>query len=178
MIAVVNAVSGAVVGVFSKVEELADRYRCDGLTDIPKLLQDAIVQVPVEPGFNAMAYRYESGAFIALPPLPVDTTALISSVKALAQARLDAFAQARGYDGILGLCTYVNDANQVFAAEARCGADLRSQTWATLWAYQRKVMMGELPVPATSEEVLAALPALEWTTPPIMELGALPVVQP
>lgn len=178
MIAVVNAASGAVVGVYAVVEELVDRFRCDGLTDIPKLPQDAILQVPVGPDFNAAACRYEDGRFIGLPAPAVDTAALISTVKTLAQDRLDAFAQARGYDGILALCSYLGDACEAFAAEARCGCDLRSQTWTALWNYQRRVMVGELPVPATPDEVLAALPALVWTTPPIMELGTIPVVQP
>lgn len=178
MIAVVNAASGAVLGVYAVVEEMADRYRCDQLTDIPKLPQDAILQVQVGPGFNAAACRYENGGFIALSAPAVATTAVIGAVKKLAQDRLDAFAQARGYDGILAMCSYLGDANEVFAAEARCGWDLRSQTWTALWAHQRRVMMGELPVPVTPEEVLRALPALEWITPPVMELGAIPVVQP
>jgi hypothetical protein len=77
------------------------------------------------------------------------------------QARLDAFARTRGYDGILSACTYATSANPKFAAEGQYCVQARDATWATCYEILNAVQSGARPTP-TWEELEAELPALQW----------------
>ena len=83
---------------------------------------------------------------------------IVSSV----QARLDAFAQTRGYDGILSACTYATDPNPRFAAEGQYCVTARGNTWAVLYALLAEVQAGKRPVPADYAAVEPLLPVLGW----------------
>jgi hypothetical protein len=85
----------------------------------------------------------------------------ISDFVVKVQARLDAFARTRGYDGILSACTYAVSTNPKFAAEGQYCVQVRDATWAKCYEILNAVQAGERPVP-TWEEVEAELPALEW----------------
>jgi hypothetical protein len=79
-----------------------------------------------------------------------------------AQARLDAWAQSRGYDGILSACTYATSQVPRFQAEGQRCVDLRDQTWARLYEILAEVEAGTRPVPMSLAEIAADLPALTW----------------
>lgn len=78
------------------------------------------------------------------------------------QARLDAFAQTRGYDDIKSLVTYANDPDPVFASEGQYGLQVRSQTWATVRAIRDAVLAGTRPLPSGYAEIEPELPVLAW----------------
>lgn len=97
---------------------------------------------------------------VAPTPEPED---LVGRVLAYSQRRLDAFAQARGYDNIVSLCSYRDDPFPRFAADATAGIAARSASWAFLWQMQAAHHEGD-PVPEF-EAVVAALEAavpLAW----------------
>lgn len=94
------------------------------------------------------------------PAHPLDPTEVVR----LVQQRLDDFAKMRNYDGIMSLCTYATDPNPRFALEGQRGVDLRSATWAALYALMAGVEAGSVPVPTTYAEVEAVLPSLSWPT--------------
>ena len=79
-----------------------------------------------------------------------------------AQARLDTWAQSRGYDGILSACTYATSQIPRFQAEGQHCVDLRDQTWARLYEILAEVEAGTRPVPLSLAEIEADLPALTW----------------
>ena len=89
--------------------------------------------------------------------------ALISQFSGAAQARLDAWAKTRNYDGILSLCTYATSTVPQFAAEGQRGVDLRDATWAALYAILAQVEAGTRPLPASFAAIEGELPALTWS---------------
>ena len=80
-----------------------------------------------------------------------------------AQARLDRWAQSRGYDGILSACTYATSQVPQFQAEGQRCVDLRDQTWARLYEILAEVDAGTRPVPLSLAEIEADLPVLAWS---------------
>jgi len=80
------------------------------------------------------------------------------------QARLDAFASTRGYDGILAAGSYVTSTNQQYRAEAEYCISARDLTWAAFFDLLAAVEAGERDTP-TLDELLAELPELAWPTP-------------
>lgn len=93
------------------------------------------------------------------PPLTPEQVQ--SAFTAAIQQRLDAFAQTRGYDGILSACTYATSTVPKFQAEGQACVDARDATWSAGYAILAAVQAGERPMP-TMAEVMAELPALEW----------------
>lgn len=79
-----------------------------------------------------------------------------------AQGRLDAFAQTRGYDGILSLCTYATSPTQKFAAEGQYGVEARDATWSKLYEIMDDVKAGTRPLPTSYSEIASELPPLIW----------------
>lgn len=84
-----------------------------------------------------------------------------ASLTAVMQAYMDSTAKARGYDGILSLCSYAASAHPVFSAEARAGVAWRDAVWAAGYAIQSAVLAGTREIP-TESELLAALPKMVW----------------
>lgn len=78
------------------------------------------------------------------------------------QMRLDEFAQARGYENMGTLATYVNDPFPQFDAEGRKGRDLRSATWVAAHTIFNRIIKGEAPFPESVEEFESELPTLVW----------------
>lgn len=78
------------------------------------------------------------------------------------QARLDAFAQTRGYDGILSAASYVTSTNAQFAKEGQYCVSARDATWAKGYEIMGAVQAGTRPMP-TWEQLEAELPALAWS---------------
>ena len=87
---------------------------------------------------------------------------IIEQVEIRVQARLDAFAATRGYDGILSACTYATSDIPKFAAEAQTCVNLRDATWAACYQIMADVQAGRRALP-TVEQAMSELPQLEWT---------------
>lgn len=88
--------------------------------------------------------------------------ALIDGIVADTQARLDAFARTRNYDGILSLCTYATSAVPKFQAEGQYGVDARDNTWAKLYEMLAEVEAGTRPIPSGYADIEGELPVLQW----------------
>lgn len=78
------------------------------------------------------------------------------------QARLDAFAQSRGYDNIVSACSYATSTHAKYGPEGRYGVSAREATWDALFAIEADVIAGNRPMPAGYEDIKAELPALVW----------------
>lgn len=81
---------------------------------------------------------------------------------AATQQRLDNFAQTRGYDSILSLCTYATDANPKFSAEGQYGVAARGATWDKLYQMLAEIEAGTRPMPTGFADVEPDLPVLVW----------------
>jgi hypothetical protein len=93
-----------------------------------------------------------------IPPTPEEIQA---AYIAAIQRRLDQFARARGYDGILSACSYAASTDPQFAAEGQRCVELRDATWRTGYVILAEVAAGQRPIP-TEAELMAELPALAW----------------
>lgn len=84
-----------------------------------------------------------------------------AALTAVCQRHLDVAAQAKGYDGILSLCTYATSGNPVFAAEGQAGIEFRDAVWAA--GYQALVeVQSQLRAIPTEAELIALLPEMVW----------------
>lgn len=100
---------------------------------------------------------------------PIDPATLLEKKLALQRAivdatqkRLDDFAQARGYDGILSASTYVASQIPRFAQDGRIAVQLRDLTWAKLYELMGDVESGKRSMPANYSEIEVDLPVLSW----------------
>ncbi len=78
------------------------------------------------------------------------------------QARLDAFARTRNYDGIMSACTYATSPTPKFAAEGQYCVAQRDATWAKLYQMLAEVQAGTRPMPSSFADIEPELPALAW----------------
>lgn len=90
--------------------------------------------------------------------------ALQASIVAATQARLDEFAQSRGYAGILSACTYATSPTHRFAAEGQYCVNQRDATWAKLYQMLAEVQAGTRPAPSGYADIESELPPLVWPT--------------
>lgn len=104
----------------------------------------------------------DDGSITFVPPELVRETAeqIQARYTQAAQKALDAFAQTRGYDGILSACSYYMSTDSQFEAEADYCMKLRDATWRKAYEILDKVKAGEMPVP-TIDEFLSMLPVAE-----------------
>lgn len=98
--------------------------------------------------------------------LAADQQALIDSITAQTQQRLDDFASTRNYDGILSLCTYATSTVQKFQVEGQYGVEARDATWAKLYEIMAEVEAGTRPMPASYADIEGDLPVLAWPQEP------------
>ena len=80
------------------------------------------------------------------------------------QARLDAFAKTRNYDGILSACTYAASGVPRFAAEGHACVNLRDATWSAAYVILASVQAGTRPMPSSIADIEVDLPQLFWPT--------------
>ena len=99
---------------------------------------------------------------VATPPAPPTDEQLQGHFVAAIQQRLDDFARARNYDGILSACTYATSSVPRFLAEGMRAVELRDQTWAAAYAILEEVQAGQRAMPASLADIEADLPQLEW----------------
>lgn len=78
------------------------------------------------------------------------------------QNRLDTFAQSRGYDGILSLCTYATSSILKFQTEGQYGVQARDDTWAALNQILYDAENQIRPIPLNYAEIEPELPILTW----------------
>lgn len=127
-------------------------------TQLDLLQADAmLMSTPLEEHeamLNAWVAAYE--------PEPANTDLIIAEVVAATQARLDAFARTRNYDGILSACTYATSSIQKFNAEGQYCVQARDNTWAALYAFMDEVQTGTRQMPSGFAEVEAVLPTIKW----------------
>lgn len=103
-------------------------------------------------------------------PLAIDIKdvpeAHIARVKKLAeqyaQTLLDEFAAMKGYDSIDSATKYHFSKNATFKADAEKCSDLLDQVWVRLPIYFEKIMIGEVPIPKTQDDIKAQLPEMVW----------------
>lgn len=123
--------------------------------------QDCSIAVDEAVRLDWLAYRANETRDGVEPLLEQPQLPTQEQYVALAQARLDAFARTRNYDGILSACTYAGSAIRRFAVEGDYAVAARDSTWATCYDLLGQVQLGEIPQP-TLDEFEAMLPALEW----------------
>jgi hypothetical protein len=97
---------------------------------------------------------------------PEDTAARVAEVQRViveqVQARLDAFAQTRNYDGILSAATYATSAVPKFAAEGAYAVQARDAMWSALYTILAEVQAETRPMPTSIADIEADLPTLTW----------------
>jgi len=91
--------------------------------------------------------------------------AQLASFTADVQRHLDSTARARGYDGILSLCSYAASDQPRFGAEGKAGVAWRDAVWAACIEIVDTVRSGQRQVPTLSE-LIAELPAIAWPAQP------------
>lgn len=128
---------------------------------------DQITQSVIEDGpvFVSKRNRWEQQWSVidaSLVEIAQRKTALQAKIVAATQARLDAFASTRGYDGVLSACTYATSAVPKFRAEGQYCVGARDATWAKLYQMLAEVESGTRPMPTGFADVEAELPALVW----------------
>jgi hypothetical protein len=112
--------------------------------------------VPDEAG---VGWVRDGGVFVSPPPTAVEeqTAAYDRAIR----ARLDAFAQARGYYDIASACSFSLSTNEQWRAEGQYAVEARDVTWAAFFDLINPARDGLQPLPILAE-VMAALPELAW----------------
>ena len=77
--------------------------------------------------------------------------------------QLDKIAQIKGYDSIISLCSYKDDPNPKFAAEALAGINYRSAVWSYCTDVLTKVTNNEMEIP-TLKDFIDNAPKIQWPT--------------
>ena len=86
---------------------------------------------------------------------------IMASYEAAIDARLDQFAQLRGYRDGDRLASYKGSSNATWAGEADRFIELRDQTWTKFISISADVTAGKRPMP-TLDDLLLELPVLTW----------------
>lgn len=124
-----------------------------------KRLDDG-AQIPSDTA-NADWRAYLAWLALGNHPQPANPPDVFTLAVAAVQQRLDAFAQTRGYDGILSACTYTASAVPKFAAEGAYCVQSRDGHWSACYQMLADVQAGRRATP-TLDEVIAAMPVLVW----------------
>lgn len=137
--------TGVALGKFNNVAALSDRLDADGVHYLFSLIGDyeIVEQYDLPPQSNLEILQREI----------IDET----------QLRLDTFAQARGYDGILSACTYVTSQVPRFSQDAQIAVASRDATWAKLYEVLTEVETAQRPMPKDFTDIENELPVLTWS---------------
>lgn len=129
----------------------------------PPVLDEYSKAIPSYP--TLVVDRWVQGwtvAPLSAEELAAKRDALKASVVSATQARLDAFARTRGYDGILSACTYATSSVDQFRVEGSYCVASRDATWGKLHEIMSEVESGTRPFPSGFMDIEAALPVLTW----------------
>jgi hypothetical protein len=131
------------------------------LEDYTKPQNEPITSIaPFQQALDAWAIKDEEAK---RPPPLVDPVILIEGG---IRQRLDEFAQTRGYDGILSLCSYANSTSPQFKTEGEYGVQARDVTWGKWHEILTSVDSGARPNPTGFSDIEPELPALAWPVQP------------
>ena len=106
---------------------------------------------------------YKDGVLTPREPIPLPVP-MLDQVKKyyilLSQSALDKTAQERQYDNIASLCSYVNDINPKFKAEAEAGLVYRS----AMWTYYSSVFDGITDITnlPKMQDFIKNMPTIVW----------------
>ena len=160
-----------------------DDEATEAVPETPAVLdEDGVVLTPAVPAIPAFAGHPVPSDLIATPPpggfyrprwvggqwvegggAPVPTVdQIVADITTDTQARLDAFARTRNYDGILSACTYATSTHPQFAAEGQYCVTARDATWSALYVVVAEVEAGTRPMPTGYQDIEPDLPALVW----------------
>ena len=131
---------------------------------------EAGAEFPVAPGLlwvdapdnvSHDTHEFNGAVIVEKPVVPPSAEQVVSALTAVMQRHLDDTASARGYDGILSLCSYATSTHPRFGAEGQAGVAWRDAVWGACYAVMADVQQGLRPVP-TKAELLAELPSITW----------------
>lgn len=94
--------------------------------------------------------------------IPLTQQEIVDQVTKKTQARLDQFAQTRGYDNMQSLANYAGDEDPVFDLEGTYGKRMRSQTWRAVIDLMRDIEFNIRSLPESYELIELELPVLVW----------------
>lgn len=89
---------------------------------------------------------------------------IIERIQVAVQNILNSKAHELNYDDGFAIASYANSTVEKFRTEARRFIAWRDQCWDTCYDFLGRYQAGEIPRP-TIDEVVAALPTLDWNTP-------------
>lgn len=113
-----------------------------------------MTEMDVEQGYDGQWYVL---GHAPVKPKEQTETEIQKQLTDAVQTALDAFAQTRGYDGIMSACSYANSTDAQFKLEADYCITLRDETWRMGYAIVADVKAGLRPIPSM-EELIAELP--------------------
>jgi hypothetical protein len=127
----------------------------------PDPLTEKVVEGTPEQVNGEWVQRWELVSFTQ-PEAEAARMAFMQSFVDATQKRLDDFARTRQYDGILSLCTYINDTNLKFKTEGEYGVQVRGETWVRLYELWQEIENQERDIPSSFADIEAELPELVW----------------
>lgn len=128
-----------------------------------KFCRDHITFVDItEQGDIEEGWDYDGVNFT--PPVIKQPTPeeIMTSIVGATQARLDAFAKTKNYDGILSACTYATSTVAKFQAEGQYCVQMRDATWSKLYEIIAEVESGVRVPPTSFADIESELPTLTW----------------
>lgn len=106
------------------------------------------------------------GATVAPVKIEEIPAATVEQIKKLAEdyieAKMDAFAQQKGYKDMDRVCGYSGSGNSLFKADAQKANSIRDAVWMASYGYFDKVTRGELPVPRFASDIMQYIPEMTW----------------
>lgn len=127
-----------------------------GMADGPAWPLAGQTAIEIAPGAAQIGDAYADGRFTPAPAPPAPPPTEQDYIDAV-QAKLDATARARHYDGILSACSYAAVPNP-FQAESMAFIEWRAACWSALYQMQADVASDARSLPSVAE-FLGELPA-------------------
>jgi hypothetical protein len=88
---------------------------------------------------------------------------MIEAFRLAVDAHVDATARGKGYNSAAHCASYVASTHAPWAAEAQAFVAWRDQVWLYVFQQLALVEAGTIPVPASPQELISTLPAIQWS---------------